>query len=126
MLYAPTDCKEQGSIFAVISKIADAWLRKRDMEGFCDNYSYPISKSSSLSRKQLERTLFVVLFIYITNVAPFPVPSSKSSSFHPLSPMPLNGYSPQPPPPPTSSPHTNTSPFHGASSLYRSRLNLSH
>lgn len=53
--------KNEEATFAVESMTASAQLRKRNMEGFCDLPSPPLSnhpqKSNSLTNEPLERTL---------------------------------------------------------------------
>jgi hypothetical protein len=48
--------KSKETIFAEISMTADAPLRKRDMEDFCE-LPHPARINNSLNRKPLKRTL---------------------------------------------------------------------
>lgn len=53
----PANYNEQGSFFAVVLITAESHLRKRDIEGFCDNhYTYSTLQSNNLCQKSLERT----------------------------------------------------------------------
>jgi hypothetical protein len=66
MIHASSDCKGQGSdlchaiadyrlTYAMPWLTIDSQWRKRDIEGFCDNFNLPSSKSNSLDRKPVKR-----------------------------------------------------------------------
>ena len=58
----PLTIKSEEDTFAEISMPADAQLRGKDMEGFCENpYPYPPPECNSLNRKPLIRTLFKIV-----------------------------------------------------------------
>jgi hypothetical protein len=49
MIHAPAPLKSKMAVLAMISMVA-AWLRGRDMEGFCDN-PYPSPQTPPQKRK---------------------------------------------------------------------------
>lgn len=67
MVYASAECKGQESYFCMVLTITAVQLRRREVEGFCDDVCLHLTSHSqrwnNLERKTLKRTLKIVIGI---------------------------------------------------------------